>query len=44
MSRLYKAVVVGFLTGILGLGISLTPFGLDLEEALGLDLLFKLRG
>ena len=44
MSRLHKAVVVGFITGILGLVISLAPFGLDLEEALGLDFLFKLRG
>jgi adenylate cyclase len=44
MSRLHKAVAVGFFTGILGLLISLAPFGLDLEEALGLDLLFKLRG
>ena len=44
MSRLHKAVAVGFFTGILGLVISLVPFGLDLEEALGLDLLFKLRG
>jgi adenylate cyclase len=44
MSRLRKAVVVGCITGILGLVISLSPFGLDLEEALGLDLLFRLRG
>ena len=44
MSRLYKAIVVGLFTGILGLIISLTPFGFDLEEDLGLDLLFKLRG
>ena len=44
MSRLHKAVVVGLFTGILGLVISLAPIGLNLEEALGLDLLFKLRG
>jgi adenylate cyclase len=44
MSRLHKAVVVGLFTGILGLVISLSPIGLNLEEALGLDLLFKLRG
>ena len=44
MSRLHTSVIVGFFTGILGLVISLAPFGLDLEEALGLDLLFKLRG
>jgi hypothetical protein len=35
MSRLYKAVVVGLFTGISGLGISLTPFGLNLEEGHG---------
>ena len=44
MSRLHKAVVVGLFTGVLGLVISLAPIGLDLEEVLGLDLLFKLRG
>ena len=44
MSRLRKAVAVGFFTGILGLVASLAPPGLDFEEALGLDLLFKLRG
>ena len=44
MSRLQKAVAVGLFTGILGLVISLAPLGLYLEEALGLDLLFKLRG
>jgi adenylate cyclase len=44
MSRLHKAVVVGFFTGILGLVTSLSPLGPDLEEVLGLDLLFKLRG
>ena len=44
MSRLHKAVVVGLFTGVLGLVISLSPIGLNLEEALGLDLLFKLRG
>ena len=44
MSRLQKAALLGFFTGILGLVISLTHLGLDLEEAIGLDLLFKLRG
>ncbi len=44
MSRLYKAIILGLLTGIVGLGIGLTPFGLDLEENIGLDLLFTLRG
>jgi adenylate cyclase len=37
-------MIFGFLTGLLGLLIILTPFGLNLEENLGLDLLFKLRG
>ena len=44
MSRLSKAVILGFLTGIVGLGVSLSPLGLDLEENIGLDLLFNLRG
>jgi adenylate cyclase len=44
MSRLSKAIILGFLTGIVGLGIGFVPFGLDLEENMGLDLLFRLRG
>ncbi len=44
MSRLSKAVILGLLTGIIGLIIGLIPFGLDLEENVGLDVLFKLRG
>jgi len=44
MSRLSKATILGFLTGIVGLGVSLLPFGIDLEENVGLDLLFNLRG
>ena len=44
MSRLSKAVILGFLTGIVGLGVSLLPSGVDLEENVGLDLLFNLRG
>jgi adenylate cyclase len=44
MSHLSKAVILGFLTGIVGLGVSLLPFGVDLEENVGLDLLFNLRG
>ena len=42
--RLVRAAVLGFLVGIAGLGFSLTPFGLSLEENIGLDLLFQLRG
>ena len=44
MSRLSKAAILGFLTGIVGLGVSLLPLGVDLEENVGLDLLFNLRG
>jgi len=44
MSHLSKALVIGFLTGIVGLGVSFLPFGIDLEENVGLDLLFSLRG
>jgi adenylate cyclase len=44
MSHLSKALVIGLLTGIVGLGVSLAHFGLDLEENIGLDLLFSLRG
>ncbi len=44
MSRLSRAAILGLLTGTLGLLLSLLPFGLDLEENIGLHLLFKLRG
>ena len=44
MSLLFKALILGFLTGILGLGLGLAPFGLHLEENVGLDFLFSLRG
>lgn len=40
----YKAVILGFLVGIVGLVVSLSPLGFSLEENLGLDLLFQLRG
>jgi adenylate cyclase len=43
-SRLALSVVLGLITGIVGLGVSLAPFGLFLEENIGLDLLFRLRG
>ena len=42
MSLLKKALIGGFLTGIFGL--VLIPFTCELEENLGLDFLFKLRG
>ncbi len=45
MSRLSKAAALGVLTGALGVLLSLVPpIGLDLEEQLGLQLLFGLRG
>ncbi len=44
MERLLKAAIAGILTGALGLVLSLFSFGIDLEEDLGLHLLFKLRG
>jgi adenylate cyclase len=44
MSRLSKALIAGLLIGILGLILSLTPVGLYLEETMGLNLLFRLRG
>lgn len=42
MSHLSKALIIGLLTGIVGVGLA--PVGLDLEENIGLDLLFTLRG
>ena len=44
MSRLLRSIVLGTLIGIVGITLSLSPLGLDLEENLGLDLLFHLRG
>ena len=44
MSRLSKALIAGLLIGMLGVTASLVPFVLGLEENIGLDLLFKLRG
>ena len=44
MSRLSKALIVGLLIGLLGVAATLVPHGLDLEENIGLDLLFKMRG
>ena len=44
MSRLLKAIFLGFLIGIVGLVISLFYFASNIEENTGLGLLFKLRG
>ena len=44
MSRSTKGALLGIAVGILGSVASLTPFGLKLEESLGLEILFRLRG
>ncbi|MEA3470777.1 MAG: CHASE2 domain-containing protein, partial [Thermodesulfobacteriota bacterium] len=44
ISRLFKAILLGFIIGIVGLLISLFPFAHSMEENKGLGLLFKLRG
>ncbi len=43
-SRLFRAILYGFLIGLVGLLVSLFPFAFHLEENMGLGLLFKLRG
>ncbi|MBI2531329.1 MAG: CHASE2 domain-containing protein, partial [Deltaproteobacteria bacterium] len=44
LSRAIKAVSLGLLVGMLGLVLSYVPFFHDLEEDVGLGLLFKFRG
>jgi adenylate cyclase len=44
VSRLHKGLLLGLLTGIAGLAISLFPFGMRFEENTGLNFLFKSRG
>ena len=44
MSRLSKVIIICSLFGILGVIISIVPIGLDIEENIGLGLLFRLRG
>jgi adenylate cyclase len=44
MSRVAKAAALGLLSTAVALVLSLLPFGLDLEESLGLQLLFSIRG
>lgn len=43
-SRLLKAILLGVLTGIVGLAVSLFDFSRNMEENIGLGLLFTLRG
>jgi len=44
MSRFCKALLLGSVTGMMGIVISLAPLEHDLEETAGLELLFSLRG
>jgi adenylate cyclase len=44
MSRLSKAIIVSLLIGTLGVIASMVPVGITLEENIGLDVLFRLRG
>jgi adenylate cyclase len=44
MSRLRKAFILGVLAGFLGLVLGLFLPGIEIEESIGLDILFKLRG
>jgi CHASE2 domain-containing sensor protein len=44
IQRWTKAVTLGLLTAIVGLAVSIIPLGFVLEEGLGLELLFRLRG
>jgi serine phosphatase RsbU (regulator of sigma subunit) len=43
-SRLFKAIILGLVIGLIGVLISPFRFALNLEENTGLGLLFKLRG
>ena len=44
MSRLRSAILAGLVISFSGLLLSLLPFGLSLEQSVGLHLLFKMRG
>ncbi|HYQ73089.1 MAG TPA: CHASE2 domain-containing protein, partial [Gammaproteobacteria bacterium] len=44
MTRPGKALLLGILTGLFGVVVSSLPVVHDLEEGIGLDLLFTLRG
>ena len=44
LSRIAKGALLGVGAGIVGCIASLTPFGLSIEENLGLEILFHLRG
>ncbi len=44
MNRWYKRLLLGIVTGLIGVGVFLTPHGQTLEEKFGLYWLFHLRG
>ncbi|MCC7202009.1 MAG: CHASE2 domain-containing protein [Nitrospirae bacterium] len=44
MAKWHKAIILGFVIGVFGLIMTIIPYGDDLEEGLGLGILFKLRG
>jgi adenylate cyclase len=44
MTQLYRTAVASMVVGAFGMVISLTPLGMELEENIGLHLLFKIRG
>ncbi len=44
MTQLYRTAVASMLVGAFGMVMSLTPLGMELEENIGLHLLFKIRG
>ncbi len=44
MARLFKAAFFGLLVGVAGLVASFSHFAHDIEEDVGLGLLFQLRG
>ena len=44
MALLSKSILLGLFIGIVGLLLGLLPLGLSLEERIGLDILFTLRG
>ena len=44
ISRLKKALLLGCIVALCGLIVTLLPIGSFLEEDIGLDILFKLRG
>jgi len=44
MSSLVKTVCTGAVISLIGTILFLSPCGVDLEETIGLDLIFRLRG